>query len=581
MELLESCRSRTDVFLRERLGFLPARTALGMIAWFGFINIYMVRVNLSVAIVAMVKRNTSGGGEAACLSPTEEIGEVSPSPLYNSSSKLSFMDEDLNLTTPSSLPGYTNNEEGEFLWDETTQGIIHGSFIYGYALTQIIGGRMAEIYGTKLVYGISILSGGLSALLTPSMARLHYGALIALRLTQGIFQGATWPSMHACISRWIPPIERPRFVAIVYLANTLSPAITLPICGLIIANYGWAAQFYVCGILSLIWAIVWFSFIYDRPEEHPRISKKELDFLQTVLMESGTKKSTSRKVPWKEIAKSPPFWATLMYNVGNAWGISIFFNQLPTYMSNVLGFSIKANGVVSAAPFLCRYIGGIIWSTMGAWLISHKWLTVTGNRRIFGIVGLCGPALMILGVSFSGCNAQLIVILFCLALFFNGAGTTSGFVNHTDISPNFAGTLLGITNTMGSLTAFICPIVNGIIINGQQTIGAWQKVFWICVPIYILGIVFYVSLVSGDVQPWNDVDFATSSASAEKQKTSDNCDIIEKMPLNPSPQNDLSRRLQSEPCYLKEIESSIRNLRILSYGNKLRDEAKAYLSLSP
>ncbi|XP_068217631.1 vesicular glutamate transporter 1-like [Palaemon carinicauda] len=161
-------------------------------------------------------------------------------------------------------------QEGEFLWDETIQGLILGSFYYGYAISQIIGGRLAELYGTKIIYGTGILSGGISALLSPMMARLHFGALIALRILQGILQGVTWPSMHACISRWIPPLERPRFIAIVYLANTLSSAMTMPLCGLIIANHGWEAQFYVMGSLSVLWSCIWFSFMYNSPEEHPR-----------------------------------------------------------------------------------------------------------------------------------------------------------------------------------------------------------------------------------------------------------------------------------------------------------------------
>ena len=58
----------------------------------GFANVYAMRVNLSVAIVYMVKD-----------------------------------------------PGMT--------WHESQQGIILGMFFYGYVLTQLPGGRLAEIIG--------------------------------------------------------------------------------------------------------------------------------------------------------------------------------------------------------------------------------------------------------------------------------------------------------------------------------------------------------------------------------------------------------------------------------------------------
>ncbi|KAK3890936.1 hypothetical protein Pcinc_005103 [Petrolisthes cinctipes] len=55
-------------------------------------------------------------------------------------------------------------------------------------MTQVVGGRLAERYGAKWVFGVSILSGGVANLLTPTAARLHYGVLIALRAMQGFFQ---------------------------------------------------------------------------------------------------------------------------------------------------------------------------------------------------------------------------------------------------------------------------------------------------------------------------------------------------------------------------------------------------------
>ncbi|KAK3883291.1 hypothetical protein Pcinc_012328 [Petrolisthes cinctipes] len=109
--------------------------------------------------------------------------------------------------------------EGEFDWSETIQGLVLGSFSYGYIMTQVVGGRLAERYGAKWVFGVSILSGGVANLLTPTAARLHYGVLIALRAMQGFFQGVTWPSMHACLAQWIPPLERPSFVAFVYFGK--------------------------------------------------------------------------------------------------------------------------------------------------------------------------------------------------------------------------------------------------------------------------------------------------------------------------------------------------------------------------
>ncbi|XP_066952318.1 vesicular glutamate transporter 1-like [Macrobrachium rosenbergii] len=85
---------------------------------------------------------------------------------------------------------------------------------------KIPGGRLAQMYGTKWVFGLCILGGGICALLSPVAARLHYGAFISIRVIHGLLQGVSWPSMHACLAQWIPPFERPRFIGTVYFGKT-------------------------------------------------------------------------------------------------------------------------------------------------------------------------------------------------------------------------------------------------------------------------------------------------------------------------------------------------------------------------
>ncbi|XP_063597896.1 sialin-like [Penaeus indicus] len=344
---------------------MPARLALAVMAWFGFINLYMVRINLSVIIVAMVRRNTTVATAPPCLSN------------YNSTHGSSGEHERFNT-----------DEEGEMDWDETIQGLILAGFFYGYVVSQIPGGRMAELYGTRWVFGGCILAGGVCALLSPVAARAHYGAFIALRIVQGIFQGVSWPAMHSCISHWIPPLER------------------------------------------------------------PRITPEELKYIEETLQRSGTNTSRSVKLPLKSILRSMPVWAIIVASAGNTWGLTVFLAKLPTYMKNILGFTITEemevlqNGFLSALPFLLRYMGAIIWSSLGDWLTKRGFLSICASRRIFSAIALWGPAVMVLGVAHSGCNWQATVILICLALFCNGAVTASIIVNHTDIAPNFSGEAL-------------------------------------------------------------------------------------------------------------------------------------------
>ncbi|XP_069959167.1 putative inorganic phosphate cotransporter [Cherax quadricarinatus] len=205
--------------------------------------------------------------------------------------------------------------------------------------------------------------------------------------------------------------------------------------------------------------------------------------------------------------------------MGNSWGLTLFLTQLPTYMKNVLGFSIKANGALSALPFLSRYTGAVGASTLSDWLVQHHHLSLINTRRIFSILAMWVPAVVVIGVAYGGCQWEVTVALICLALFFNGAITTSVIVNSTDIAPNLSGTLFGISNTFASIISFIVPVVTGLITNHQETLAQWRKVFWVCVPMYTLTEIFYLIFVSSNVQPWNFRDQSLTTGD-DAQETS-------------------------------------------------------------
>ena len=78
------------------------------------------------------------------------------------------------------------NQSGEFVWDEYKQGLILGSFYWGYVITQIPGGRLAELVGARKLFGYGILSSSLLTLLTPVTTRLSDNLLIFSRVLMGL-----------------------------------------------------------------------------------------------------------------------------------------------------------------------------------------------------------------------------------------------------------------------------------------------------------------------------------------------------------------------------------------------------------
>lgn len=80
------------------------------------------------------------------------------------------------------------------------------------------------------------------------------------------------------------------------LGSALGAALTYPLCGTIIYLFNWQVAFYVTGALGVIWFISWWFTIYNTPNEHPTITKSELDYIRNSLGNSITTEKVCFKI---------------------------------------------------------------------------------------------------------------------------------------------------------------------------------------------------------------------------------------------------------------------------------------------
>ena len=72
-------------------------------------------------------------------------------------------------------------------------------------------------------------------------------------------------------------------------------------------------------------------------------------------------------------------------------------------------------------------------------------------------------------------------------MFFNGAISSGHFSSPVDLSPNYAGTMFGISNTLsGGFIGYTTPVIVGIITQDNMTWTAWTSIFGGAAAIYII-----------------------------------------------------------------------------------------------
>lgn len=308
-------------------------------------------------------------------------------------------------------------------------------------------------------------------LLTPVMANIHYGAMIAMRIGEGIGGGVTFPAMHVMLASWAPPAERSVMSAIVYAGTALGTVLSMLMAGQLAGSLGWESVFYVMGGLSVIWIILWVWLIQDSPSKQPLIDNDERNMIEQALIEGGGGGHDKKPpVPWKKLLTSGPFLAILIAHTCSNWGWYMLLIELPFYMKQVLKFNIKENAVVTAVPFLTMWFFSMFISKTLDALRTRGKITTTTARKIATACASLVPLSCLLALCYIGCQRTLAVILMGIGITSIG-GMFCGFLsNHIDIAPNYAGTLMALTNTAATLPGIIVPLFVGAITHGNVSV---------------------------------------------------------------------------------------------------------------
>ena len=217
----------------------------------------------------------------------------------------------------------------EFGWSISTQGLILSMFYVGYLLMQIAGGRLADRFGGKIVLGIGVLIWSIFTLITPYAAFMGLFALYIARIGMGLGEAVTFPSIYSLVTRWIPADEKSKAIALNASGIPIGTVFALIVTPLLVSYLGWQWAFYLFGLVGVIWFIAWQKFVSTTPEEHPRISAQELQYLQANAPAVG---HVEEPLPLSHFLKNKALWAII---------VGAFLQQLDTLCDYVLVTQVR------------------------------------------------------------------------------------------------------------------------------------------------------------------------------------------------------------------------------------------------
>src|SRR6266849_9469567 len=180
----------------------------------------------------------------------------------------------------------------DFGWNDIQYGHLVSYFQIAYAAGMLLVGRLIDRFGTRAGYALAMAFWSLASM--AHAAAGSFATFAVARSALGFGEAGVFPASIKCVAEWFPKKERALATGIFNAGTNAGAIITPLVVPWIAVHWGWRSAFLLTGALGFLWLIFWFL-LYRKPDEHPRLSKAELDYIRSDPAEPTGKVSWSAR----------------------------------------------------------------------------------------------------------------------------------------------------------------------------------------------------------------------------------------------------------------------------------------------
>jgi ACS family D-galactonate transporter-like MFS transporter len=369
-------------------------------------------------------------------------------------------------------------------------GYLLGAYSWTYALLQLPSGVLLDRFGLRRVGGVSAFLWTVASLATAAATGVI--SLFSSRLLLGVGEASIFPLNAKAIGSWFPERERGLPTAFFDSAAKFSPAIGIPLVGLLLLHFGWRISFAFTGVLSLFYFLL-FILVYRDPKDDRHLSANERVYIEEKPKGEHAADHAPHSAPLtmpRLIRQRKILGLTIGFATYN-YSFYLLLTWLPSYMAAGLHLSPVHAVWAASIPW---FFAGSIELAIGGWLVDalirrgHAAGRVRQRVLLAGMV--CG-----LGVAGPAFTHQPLIALLALSVGLGGLSVAApvGWSLPSILVPvNSTGRVGGIMNFGSQFAAISAPIITGYLIHWSHSYG---PPFGLAGILLVIGIVSYIALL--------------------------------------------------------------------------------------
>jgi MFS transporter, ACS family, hexuronate transporter len=374
----------------------------------------------------------------------------------------------------------------DFGWDDIQYGHLVSYFQAAYAAGMLLVGRLIDRFGTRAGYALAMAFWSLASM--AHAAAGSFASFASARFALGFGEAGVFPASIKSVAEWFPRKERALATGIFNAGTSVGAIITPLVVPWIAVHWGWRSAFLLTGALGFVWLIFWLI-LYRKPEEHPRLSKTELDYIRCDPSEPVGKIKWSALLPHRQ---------TYTFVVGKfltdpIWWFYLFWTA--DFLQRQHNLALMNIGV----PIMVIYLISDVGSVAGGWLSSrliHRGRTVNAARKV-GVL-ICALCVTPIIFAYRIENLWGAVLLIGLAAAAHQGFSANLYTLTSDMFPAPAvGSVVGIGGMAGAIGGILMAEVVG---HALQWTGSYMIPFLMAGSAYLIAL-FLIHLLAPKLEP--------------------------------------------------------------------------------
>ena len=352
------------------------------------------------------------------------------------------------------------------------------TFLFGFALGQLIGGPASDRFGRKPIIALGLILFSITSLMLTQAESIDQ--LLILRALQAIGGGMATVNASAMIRDLFAGDEMAKVLSMVAIVMMSAPLIAPMLGALVVELFNWQSIFLSLSIYSFM---VMLLLLWRLPETNPR---------PKLSPKSQQTEQEEKPSLWQSYKRVLTHRQAMGYIIAISFGFSGMFVFITSSAFTYLEFFSVS---VQQFPFLfgANVLVMMLMNRINVWALNHY---PSKNILITGLMLQLACGIILIFASYTQPNLYLIVVLnmlFVGSLGLIAANATAGALN---FFPDISGTataVIGVTEfTLGALVGLLWSYLHELqfVATQQHTLSPMAWVMASCAFIGLVGLRF-------------------------------------------------------------------------------------------